>query len=295
MNIKDDVKRLMGIGSADPVVDPIVEPEPEPVIEPEPEPELDENGDPIINDPEPIIDPDAKVDPEPDPEPDPLTELKKENSELRALLEDTLKQANAQANPDVDPEKDPAESKETGLKLNPQEYATTEIMEQIMQTGSVEAMNTLLNAVRQDAVNMVLEHVTKSIPELVTKEAGRVVSTYSAITEFYQVNPTLKPYKTFASHIYEELVAQNPGKKLMDFLEGSKDAVEAGYDLATIVREKLKMRKGVNLPPEKAPPANIRQAGGTSGSAHRGVQKEPPIATGVESEVAALKKRYGSK
>ena len=222
-----------------------------------------------------------------------LDKLKQENEELRALLEDTL--GSKEPKEEVG-SKQPAPAL-TKLEPKTQSYAKLEDIEQITagDSGGVTTLNMLLNTVRQDAVNMVIEHIAASIPDLVTREATRVVATQEAINEFYRINTDLRKFKQFTSFVYEGLIGQHPGKYLVDFLEGSEAAVKDDYDLATEVRKRLKMRgdKGVQVASRKS---EVRpQATGTNASSKRGIHEKLPAPKGVQSEVEALKQKFGTR
>jgi hypothetical protein len=220
-----------------------------------------------------------------------LDELRKENDELRALLEDVLESKKEKDKKEPEPEQGKDKPQ---VEIKAQDYVTSTDIDAIVTgegSASVETLNKVLNKVRKDTANEVIEHVVKSIPQIVATEANRVVATHLAVNEFYAVNKNLRPFKKFTGLVYSELEANHPDKQLLDFLEGSDAAVAGGYDLATEVKKRLKMRQTGK--PENKPENRSKQPGGTSGSARRGFKEKPPAPTGVKSEVEALKGRFG--
>ena len=295
--IQDEVTRLMGVGDdPDTATEEEILPEEKQELEVEGEGDTEELEDgegaaeegsedgEESGDAEDKEESEDKEGEEPESDMDKLT---RENEELKVLLEEVLK-------PKVE-EVEGGEEKPatTQLEVKTQSYITAEEMDSIVGVdGSAEALNKVLNTVRQDAINTVVEHVAKSIPNLVASEVYRTVSTQNTINEFYIANPDLRKFKQFSGYIYNGLSDKFQGKKMMDFLEGSKLAVEGGYDLATEVKKQLKIRGGnATVPKEESKPKPM--PGGSSGSARRGVRDKPVKPKGVKSEVEALKKKFG--
>jgi len=115
-------------------------------------------------------------------------------------------------------------------------------------TRSKEGLNKLLNSVYMKGVNtsrdVTTEGVLRSLPEIVKANISIMSELKQKSDKFYVDNKDLVPFKKVVGVVFEELSAENPGKKIDEILP----LVE------TETRKRLELYKKATTKTDKAPP-----------------------------------------
>ena len=269
--VSEQIDEMLNIGAVEPdpvvVSEPEPEPEPEPAVKPEPEPEPTPEPKPV---PEPIPEPA----PEPAPEPVPVDDLeiiKKENENLRRRIEEMSapKPEPKSIEPEPEPEPEP--------KLEEIDFIGDSDVDEI--TRDPVAFNKLLNKVfTQGAGAMrrsIEEGVLRSIPDTVKTSVLTTISLKEASDKFYEDNKDLKPFKKVVGSVFEEVAAENPGKKFTEMLE----------DVGKESRKRLELYRETIKPepkPDDKPPVLPKLKG-----QQRGASIKPDISP-MQAEIDAM-------
>ena len=119
--------------------------------------------------------------------------------------------------------------------------------------------NEVLNKLHKSAVEIARtevkkgnEFVIRSVPDITKNFLALSVELERVKKKFYDDNEDLKPFQKVVGAVFEEMIAENPGKKYDDLLP----------DLATETRTRLDLhKKAVNRQPKGDPPPLPRKKG----------------------------------
>ena len=249
MEVKDEIDSMLDVFEGKVKDEP--EPEPEPTPEPEP-----------------------KADPEPEPEPEP--EPTSEPDEKDRIIEDLRsKLAEKEATP-TKKEPDPEPIKEDPIKFEDHDFIGDTDPEDIIRDK--DAFNKLLNSVYTkgvaDAKKMSTESVLLSIPDIV-KSNIEIISTLKETSDkFYAENEDLVPFKRVVATVFEDIAAQNPGKKYTELMGLVGDET----------RKRLNLQKQATQKKDNSP--KLPSKGGNVG---RSTSAKPDLSA-MEAEIEAMNK-----
>lgn len=208
----------------------------------------------------------------PKEEDDEVKRLKEENEELRRkVAEKTPAKKPATKAPTT--EAPPGEHDFVGerdieeLVRNPKEF--NKFLNQIYAKAVV------------DARNMSSERVLRSIPDIVKTNIETVTSLKKASEKFYEDNKDLAPFKKVVAAVFEEVAAENPGKKFDQLLGDVAKESRKRLELSNQARQNQEPKNKPKTPtlPHKR------------GSQNRG---NVPETKGIEAELDAMDKVLNS-
>jgi len=195
-----------------------------------------------------------------------LEALRKQNELLQEQLSNVL-----------EPKK-PAETeepKEEEPSLDVSDYIDSdEVYDAVLQDKA--ALNKVLNKVAEHAYLKAVEHVTKSMPRLITKVAKDEVSSQIMANEFFRAHPELTKQRKFVGFVYNEMLEKNPDKDPITILTN---------ELAGEVRSRLGIA-GKTQPTKKK---KARPPFTPGGGGRRGGQA-PKKPTGIGADIAEMEK-----
>jgi hypothetical protein len=134
---------------------------------------------------------------------------------------------------------------------------------------SHEGFNKVMGKVATAAANKAVQHMFKTLPQLVDNNVTRKVVLQNSISQFLNANRDLVPHRKFMAYTFDELMAQNPGMSPIAVIETM---------LGPETRKRLGIKSGSKLPVRSGKQANV--APGSTG--REAVRK--PIST-IASEI----------
>lgn len=105
-----------------------------------------------------------------------------------------------------------------------------------------------LNSVRRRTV----EDMMGVLPMLIAEQVTSVIATQRVITEFYEANSDLNPFRNFTQSTYERVYAANSDKPMNEILKLTADTVRKDLRLATPVPKETKPAKEPKFPADKS-------------------------------------------
>lgn len=155
-----------------------------------------------------------------------------------------------QDNEQEDRPKDPRGAREQPSKQEIQEEAEELDIEQIVSPEEFEEIQTdpkkfnqVLAKVYKAAEANARQKVMQDVPQLVQKTASRQATYQTAVQNFYDDNPDLKPFKKFVSVTMNEVAAENPDMNLEDMLQETAKRARKNLALASSAREQEEERR----------------------------------------------------
>lgn len=122
-----------------------------------------------------------------------------------------------------------------------QQIVTPEEFEE-MQTDP-KKFNEVLARVYKAAESNARQKMMQDVPQLVQKTASRQATYQTAVQNFYDENPDLKPFKKFVSVTMNEVAAENPDMNLEEMLQETAKRARKNLALADNARDKEKERR----------------------------------------------------
>ncbi len=139
--------------------------------------------------------------------------------------------------------------------------------------SSKEGMQKILDKIEAASAER-MQQLIRAIPKVIRSVADEVVSTRLAISDFYQANSDLLPFKPLVKFTINKLQSENPDMDLEELLD------KAGKE----VRKVLKLEHGGNgRSREKVKPATVEKSSGSR-------KPQPPKLTGIEAEIDEILK-----
>ena len=199
----------------------------------------------------------------------PIDERDKTIADLRKRLEEKEKAPTTTA-----------PTTEAPLSLSAQDFIGDLDPDEI--TRDKEAFNKLLNTVYSrgitDARKVLGEGILRTIPDIVKANITIMTALKESSDQFYKDNKDLEPFKKVVATVFEEVAAQNPGKKYNEILE--KVGPEA--------RRRLELHKKAIADDNKGKPPRLPQKKGGVGD-----KREKPNTSPIQSEIDSMNKVIG--
>jgi len=151
------------------------------------------------------------------------------------------------------------------IKVSKEEW--NEAMES--ESGFEAVIQRAVNEV-DNALSVRLQQIVQVLPAVIKNIAEETTKTYFAISDFFQANRDLIPYKAFVSLTADKLFAKYPDKDYEEIME----------DVGREVRKKLKLPKKDNSRAKKRRPAIV--------DVKASRKPKPPKLTGMEAEIAEM-------
>lgn len=167
------------------------------------------------------------------------------------------------------------ETKEEELKFEDQDFITEDEFEDL--TNNREKFNEFLNRFHQKTVldtrKIVGEGFLRKIPEVVIAVTSQQKAMDDTRNKFYSENKDLKPFQKVVAAVFEEVAAENPGKKYDELLDDVAKETRNRLDLHKKATDKND--KDENKETEKGKGPKLPRKKGSSGRSTEPPETDP--------------------
>lgn len=215
-----------------------------------------------------------KEEPEVDEKDKTIAELRAQIDKLSGGKEEPKKEEEKKEEPEKK-----AEFKEEPLKLDSHDFIGDDDPDDIVRDK--ESFNKLLNSVYakgvSDAKKIATEGVLLSIPEIVRHNITLQNTLREVSEKFYKDNSDLTGFKKVVAAVFEEVAAENPGKKYTEIMDL----------VAPEARKRLGLAKAAKKEEKEKAPRLPEKKGGSRQSPSK------PDTSSLQSEIEEMNKTIG--